>query len=565
MAEVQVKHDTDNYFRQLQHLMELFFRWLMRVLPPALRSVASKFYKRHIEGIKAVQKDGPTKEMEGASNLSYEEVIDILEKCQRDGIQAFAYEFKKGYAVDEDGNKITNDDLGKRQSISKMEEITKANRQITKYRQRQARFPKLFNRINEQQIQKWENRREKAIQRHEGYRYNIVFNKSRIGYMSDRLAEIKSKRLGITKDEFYTEHPEAKEVVERAIDQGLDLNIEELGDWAKEFVNEGDTDISNFKDDYFTHTISLEDHTKIYNELNDKAIPYGVELNKGGSNLKGDTVKLYINAKDFEEYRKLGTLDKGVLQSFGKKDNSTKIYNITRKEEKETKDIVLPRSSMDHYIDLFKGKDFTMNLNGRSDKTFIVSMTLDDAKEVLDYEKKRDKVQEKLDEIHHEKELETLEDQINKIEDADKIKSGDVSKNKNSINKGNIDKVPTLVSYDTLSSEVKTNLKAAYNLSNDEEAREYFDNRKLELGINKYNSKLGVLITETDKEKEEEKQYFVYNDEQAINNVVDPAKVKNNKNEKSNNTDSKTDNKEQPMPDEESIDDNEMELNMDEE
>lgn len=220
---------------------------------------------------------------------------------------------------------------------------------------------------------------------------------------------------------------------------------------------------------------------------------------------------------------------------------------------------------MDHYIDLFKGKDFTMNLNGRSDKTFIVSMTLDDAKEVLDYEKKRDKVQEKLDEIHHEKELETLEDQINKIEDADKIKSGDVSKNKNSINKGNIDKVPTLVSYDTLSSEVKTNLKAAYNLSNDEEAREYFDNRKLELGINKYNSKLGVLITETDKEKDEEKQYFVYNDEQAINNVVDPAKVKNNKNEKSNNTDSKTDNKEQPMPDEESIDDNEMELNMDEE
>lgn len=34
-------------------------------------------------------------------------------------------------------------------------------------------------------------------------------------------------RIGITKEEFYNEHPEAKEAVEKAIEKGLDLNTEE--------------------------------------------------------------------------------------------------------------------------------------------------------------------------------------------------------------------------------------------------------------------------------------------------------------------------------------------------
>lgn len=565
MAEVQIKNDFDNFSRQLQHQLEAFSRIFMRLfwrfVPSALKATSS-FYKKHLEGVTAVQLDGPTKETERMSNLSYEEVIDTLEKCQRDGIKAFSYEFKKGYAVDEDGNKIINDDLGKNQSISKMEEITKANRQITKYTQRQVRHPNILKNYNTRKLHQWQEKREKAIEKHEGYRYNIVFNKSRIGYMGDRLADIKSKRLGITKDEFFVEHPEAKEAVERAIDEGLDLNLEELGTWAKEFVNEGDSDISNFQDDYFIHTISLQQHTEIYNELNEKSIPYGVELNKS-NNKNNDTVKLYIHSKDFDEYQKIGTLNNGVLQSFGKKDTTTKIYNITRKEEKETKDIVLSRSSLNHYIDMFKGKDFTINLNGRNEKTFIVRMTLDDAKEVLAYEKKRNKVQEKLDEIRHEQEeVKALENEINKIEDAEKNVSG--AENKNAINKANIDKVPTSINYDSLNSEVKENLKAAYNLNNDDEAKQYFDNRKMEFGINKYNNKLGILITEVDNEDKEEKQYFIYNDEPSINTVAEPQQKDKKATDKSNKSKEDDSRPEQSDVNNEAFEDTDLELEFEE-
>lgn len=564
MADIQVKNDFDTYSRQLQHFFEMIFRFVLRYVPPSLRAAVNSFYKKHLEGVKAVQEDGPTKETERMSNLSYEEVIDTLERCQRDGIKAFSYEFKKGYAVDENGNKIINDDLGKNQSISKMEEITKANREITKYTQRQARHPNILKNYNTRKLHQWQEKREKAIEKHEGYRYNIVFNKSRIGYMGERLADIKSKRLGITKEEFFVEHPEAKEAVERAIDEGLDLNFEELGDWAKEFVNEGDSDISNFKDDYFIHTISLKQHSQIYNELNEKSIPYGVELNKRSNNKSSDTVKLYIHTKDFNEYQKIGALDNGVLQSFGKKDTTTKIYNITRKEEKETRDIVLSRASLNHYIDMFKGKDFTINLNGENDKTFIVRMTLDDAKEVLAYEKKRDKVQEKLDEIRHEKEeLVALENQINKIESAEKIASGD--ENRTAINKANISKIPTAITYESLTSEVKENLRATYNFDNDEEAKQYFDNHKLEFGINKYNNKLGILITKDSKEGNEEEQYFIYNDESTIYTVAKTPQEEEKRAKKISEETSITEKTEQTDVGNKALEDNDMELEIDDE
>ena len=49
-------------------------------------------YHYFIEGIRAVQKDGPTKELEKITNLSYEETIKVMEKCQQDGVRVVATE-----------------------------------------------------------------------------------------------------------------------------------------------------------------------------------------------------------------------------------------------------------------------------------------------------------------------------------------------------------------------------------------------------------------------------------------------------------------------------------------
>lgn len=51
-------------------------------------------YHYFVEGIKAVQKDGPTKELEKLTNLSYDETIRVMQKCQKDGIRVVASERK---------------------------------------------------------------------------------------------------------------------------------------------------------------------------------------------------------------------------------------------------------------------------------------------------------------------------------------------------------------------------------------------------------------------------------------------------------------------------------------
>ena len=232
MAEVQIKQDFDSYSRNLQHTLEALLRIIMRFVPPRVKAALNSFYKNHLEGIRAVQNDGPTKELEKITNLSYEEMVETMAKCQKDDVAVIASEFKKGYQKDENGNYIVDDELGNKKSVSKMKSITKANRKIQSYTKFQSKY-NILNGFTNRKISKWNEVYDKAINRHEGARYNLIFNKRQVGYMADRIADIKSKRIGITKEEFYNEHPEAKEAVEKAIEKGLDLNTEELGEWAK--------------------------------------------------------------------------------------------------------------------------------------------------------------------------------------------------------------------------------------------------------------------------------------------------------------------------------------------
>ena len=73
-------------------------------------------YRYFIEGIKAVQNDGPTKELEKITNLSYNETIQVMEKCQKDGVRVVASERK---ILDRDN------EFGKEKSLFQQKRITK--------------------------------------------------------------------------------------------------------------------------------------------------------------------------------------------------------------------------------------------------------------------------------------------------------------------------------------------------------------------------------------------------------------------------------------------------------
>lgn len=526
MPDVQVKSDVESTGRQIERLLELLFRWLLRIAPPAIKTAINKFYNEHLlTGTKAVKQDGQTQEVEGATNLSYEETVEILERCQQDGVPCFAYEFKKGYKLDEEGNKITDNELGKSQSLSKMKSVTKASQKIKQYERLQTRNIPFTKKFCERKLDYWNATYERAIGKHEGARYNIVFNKSRAAYMADRLADIKSKRLGITKDDFYQTHPEAKEAIERAIDEGLDLNMEELGDWAREFVNQGNSDLSNFKDDYFVHTVSMEEYSKIYKNLDSNEFTYGVEMVQGKS--KNDShVNIYFHSEDINAYREYGQLDKGVLQSVGKKEGEA--FDLNRTNAKKSKDIILPMSDMNRYVDMFKGRDFTINLDGADKDSFIVRMSLDDAKEVLDYEKKRNLPQEELDQIHQEKALNALENQVNEIKRAEEAKKKGKDKKHDlpSENRNDLQKAPSPVKYKDLSKDIRESLNKAYGFDDEKEAQNFFDNCTLEIGTNTKTSNMGIIVTTKDNDKERED--IVYFNEESRKRITDIQQNNNN-------------------------------------
>ena len=81
-----------------------------------LKPLAIFGYHYFIEGIRAVQKDGLTKELEKITNLSYEETIKVMEKCQQDGVRVVATE----RTLEKE-----NSEFSKKKSLYQQKKITK--------------------------------------------------------------------------------------------------------------------------------------------------------------------------------------------------------------------------------------------------------------------------------------------------------------------------------------------------------------------------------------------------------------------------------------------------------
>lgn len=430
MAEVQVKGEIENIGRNVQHSLE---RLGIPILIKFFKKLFSTVYQQHIEGIQAIQNDGPTGETERITNLSYEEVQDVLTKCQQDRIKAVAYEFKKG-------NNEVEDEFGKSKSLSKMQTITKAQRKINQYKTFQKRYPDIYKKQIQKNISKWENIKEKAINKHEGYRYNVVVNKSRVGYLGERLIDIKNARLNI-QDAISKDDPKISSVLDEIREKGFDLNNEQIRAFAGEFMSDGNIDVSEFKEDYIIHTIQSDEFYDMYKELKNSNIDYGVDIEKvfaaspisdEKSTKQLSQVKVYVKTEDIEEYNNIAHLHSGVIQSIGKKD--IKLVNnqiVENKTITKTKEIELPREDLFKCMQQFKGQDYVICVKDK-DK-MILSINMNDARKVYKTEKKRNVVQDEIKKIEAEKAKEQkelnaeIEKEIDASPDTTNIEASDIN------------------------------------------------------------------------------------------------------------------------------------------
>lgn len=400
MADVQVKGDIEQIGRNLQDSAE-------RIGLPALiklfKKLFSTVYRQHIEGLQAVKKDGPTAELESMTNLSYDEVIATLKKCQEDGIPISVTEFKKG-------NEEIDIDFGKRKSLSKMEGMTKVQRDLERYTKFQKTNPNILKKYVQNKIDTLKKEKENLTNQHEGYRYTIIFNKSRMGYMAERLVDIKNARVGVMED-ISKENPKVKEVMELVKDKGLDLNNEQIKDFFGEFMTEGTVDVSEFKENYFIHTVNIDNYNAMYKDLKNSGIDYAVKFSEVRNPIKVDSevekkVNIWIKSEEIEDYKNLNFLKQGIIQSVGKKKNT----NVSEQQFKEKKidekmtEVIVPKEELYKVIEKFKGKDYIIVNN--EDNNLTLSINENDLNSVYNYEKKRDVAQEKIDELKKDKNIE---------------------------------------------------------------------------------------------------------------------------------------------------------------
>lgn len=364
-------------------------------------------YHYFVEGIKAVQKDGPTKELEKLTNLSYDETIRVMEKCQRDGIRVVASE-----------RKLSTDDneFGKKKSMYQQKRITKYSRRIKKLSNFKANHPKISKYTGLNKLIKInEIKQNEQIKQHKEKHYNIYYNKSKATYMADRIADIIEMRTGISNDLF---DKDVRDAIEEIRENGMNLNSQQLKDLSDKFkLHEiGEVEIEDFKNDYCIHELPFSAFMNINDDLEVANIPYGMKVITNEDDEK--IAHIYFENKDLERYSELGFNSIGQIHVYGK-DNKNMQWNIKSKDEIVSFKTKTGDEEKQTY-EILSGKDYIMK---RQENECLWTVLKADLKELAEKEKKRDVVGEDLERLHTFEELEksvdkspTISENVKEIE-----------------------------------------------------------------------------------------------------------------------------------------------------
>ena len=340
-------------------------------------------YHYFLEGIKAVQKDGPTKELEKLTNLSYEETIKVMQKCQKDGVRVVAAERKLS---------SSDSEFGKKKSMYQQKRITKFSRRIKKLSDIKANYPKVAKilRLNDL-IRNEERKQEARIEQHKDKRYNIYFNKSKNPYMAERIKDIIQYRTGLSKEWFDENTRNAIENVEKT---GMTLNSQQLKDLSDKFKlhDMGNVEIEDFKKDYCIHTIPFSSFVSMKDDLEVADISYGIKVITNDENEQ--FANIYFENKDLERYRELGFTDIGQIQVFGNDKNLQ--WDIDSQDDLVTFKTRTGDEERQTYSSL-SGKNYMMK---RQENECVWTVFKNDLKELAEKEKKRNVVHEDLERLH---------------------------------------------------------------------------------------------------------------------------------------------------------------------
>ena len=356
-------------------------------------------YHYFVEGIKAVQKDGPTKELEKLTNLSYDETIRIMEKCQKDGIRVVASE--RNFSNE-------NSEFGKKKSLYQQKRITRYSRRIKTLSNFKVHFPKTARYLHINKLMDiYEKKQEDKVKSNQNKRYNIIFNKSKQTYMNERIADLIEYRTRISKNLF---DENTHSAIEKAKEDGMSLNAQQLKDLSdKLHLHEfGDVAVEDFTKDFCIHSMPFSAFMSIQDDLDAVEIPYGIRVTKDEEENK-ETANIYFENKHLERYSELGFNQTGQIRVYGSKNKNLQ-WNIKSQDELISFKTKTGEQEKQTYETL-SGKNYIMK---RNENECVWTVLKTDVKELAEKEKKRNVVEEDLEKLNI---FEELENDISKTPD----------------------------------------------------------------------------------------------------------------------------------------------------
>lgn len=378
---------------------------------------ANRYYQKHFSSsMRALRKDGATKELCVSPPLTRAEVKQIITSCHENNI---LMGIKKMHPDGELSNnkslyqqeKLAHNEIKykkwdeRRKATSKIKILNKICKyQADKYKNISAYNLKLSNRwlsfqektrkiksLNKYCKMKADNYKNIAIQektKDEEEQYVIIFNKSKLSFFNEQLAKIPPNRLkqetksdldGINKEEIIDDRN-----IEPMVSRGMNLSVNDLNKIGEDF---GTCPVRDYSKNYCIQKITKEEYCEIREQL--------FELpSHGACVLNEKEMIIAIRSEDLDEYREYAP--ERPIKEYGSSggraiESESNIHDIM---ELEINDIKRYKD----FKETYSSKDYVAEIAPNGKTTILLKET--DTKNLLEESKKKSKTEDLVKEAN---------------------------------------------------------------------------------------------------------------------------------------------------------------------
>ena len=378
---------------------------------------ANRYYQKHFSSsMRALRKDGATKELCVSPPLTRAEVKQIITSCHENNI---LMGIKKMHPDGELSNnkslyqqeKLAHNEIKykkwdeRRKATSKIKILNKICKyQADKYKNISAYNLKLSNRwlsfqektrkiksLNKYCKMKADNYKNIAIQektKDEEEQYVIIFNKSKLSFFNEQLAKIPPNRLkqetksdldGINKEEIIDDRN-----IEPMVSRGMNLSVNDLNKIGEDF---GSCPVRDYSKNYCIQKITKEEYCEIREQL--------FELpSHGACVLNEKEMIIAMRSEDLDEYREYAP--ERPIKEYGSSggraiESESNIHDIM---ELEINDIKRYKD----FKETYSSKDYVAEIAPNGKTTILLKET--DTKNLLEESKKKSKTEDLVKEAN---------------------------------------------------------------------------------------------------------------------------------------------------------------------